>query len=65
MQEDIKAIRATVEAIRVDVAVNTTDLKHHIARSDAADLRISRLELVFIVLAGTAVLGGLAKLLIS
>lgn len=64
-KEDIKAIRADVAEIKVHVAINTADLKTHIARTEASEKRIEYLERVLISLAAVAVLGGVIKLLIS
>ena len=63
--DDVKAIRNDLSDIKVDVARNTVSLEHHIARTDVAERRLEKLEMVFISLAVIGVLGGVIKLLIS
>lgn len=65
MQEEIKAIRDSQHRVEVVLTRMEADVKHHIVRTDAAELRISRIESALIGLAVVSVLGGVIKLLIS
>lgn len=44
IKDDLKAIRGDVNTIKTDIAVIKVDVAHHIRRSDAADVRIIRIE---------------------
>lgn len=65
IKDDLKAIRSDVSNIRLDVARNTLSLEHHMARTEASERRLEKLEYLFMTLAAVGVLGGVIKLLIS
>lgn len=65
IKEDVKAIRADVNEIRVLTAVNTVSLTNHMERTVINERRLEKLEYLLIALAIVAVLGGVVKLLIS
>ena len=57
IKEDLKAIRADVTAIKVDVAKNTTSLDHHIRRTDMLQHIVTALII--------CILGACIKLLVG
>jgi len=66
--DDVKAIRSDISEIKTTMAVNTESLKAHMARTDANEVRINRVEDWALKLLGALVLAGLlaaAKFLIS
>lgn len=65
IKDDLKAIRADVNEIRVLTAVNTVSLTSHMERTIINERRLEKLEYLLIALAIVAVLGGVVKLLIS
>lgn len=65
IREDLKAIRSDIGEIKLTLAVNTESLKHHIARTDASEKRLERLEQLLLGLSVVGVLGGVLKLLIT
>jgi len=65
IRDDVKAIRSDISEIKTSVAINTTSLVHHMARTEVNERRLEKLEYCLIGLAVVAVLGGVVKLLIS
>lgn len=44
IKEDVKEIRSDIGVIKVTLAENTLDMRHHIRRTDLAESRIGKLE---------------------
>lgn len=64
-KDDLKIIKSHLVELRVDVAKNTVSLDHHIARTDAAERRLEKLEYILIGSIVVGIAGGLIKLFIS
>jgi len=65
IKEDLKAIRADINDIKVTTAINTVSLTAHMSRTEINERRLEKLEYVLIGIAAVGVLGGVIKLLIS
>jgi hypothetical protein len=65
IRDELRKISRDVADIKINVAVNTVSLEHHIARSDASERRIEKIEHLLMGLAVVGILGGLIKLLVS
>lgn len=65
IKDDLKILRADVSEIKVTMAVNTKSLEHHVARTDAAERRLEKVEFILITGFVLTVLAGVAKLFIS
>lgn len=64
IKDDLKAIRSDVSDIKVTMAVNTKSLEHHVARTDAAERRLEKVEFVLISGFVITVLGGIIKMFV-
>lgn len=65
LNQDIRTIKEDISEIKTTLAVNTKSLEHHIARTDASERRIEKVEFILITGFIVTVLGGVAKLLID
>lgn len=65
IKDDLKAIRADVNEIRILTAVNTVSLTTHMERTVINERRLEKLEYLLIALAIVTVLGGVVKVLIG
>lgn len=64
LHADIKGIKTDVADIKVNVAINTTDVAHHIKRTDAAEQRIVWLERWALGLLASLIIAIIAKTII-
>lgn len=65
IKEDLKAIKADINSIKLDVARNTVSLGAHMARTEINERRLEKIEYLLIGLAIVCVLGGFIKLMLS
>jgi hypothetical protein len=61
IKDDLRAIRADISEIKIDVARNTESLDHHIKRTDL----LERILLIIIGAIVTGFLGIVVKVLVS
>lgn len=63
IREDLKQIKQSQARVEIDIAMIKVDVSHHIKRSDAADVRITRMENWVLGLASALVIAAIGWLL--